>query len=110
MKKKIFVLVFMLLVLPLFVNAKTVSYRPKDGFVPDAQTAVKIAEAVWLPIYGENAVLAGRPFETKLNEDGTWTVGCVLHVNASGGVSRPVLCAAISKENGSILNVSYGAK
>lgn len=26
---------------------------PKDGLVPNAETAIKIAEAVWLPIYGD---------------------------------------------------------
>lgn len=27
-----------------------------NGFVPAAETAVKIAEAVWLPIYGESVL------------------------------------------------------
>ena len=28
-------------------------YVPKNGFVPDEKTAIKIAEAVLFPIYGE---------------------------------------------------------
>src|SRR5262249_7899264 len=30
--------------------------RPKEGYVPDAATAIKIAEAVWIPIYGEETL------------------------------------------------------
>jgi hypothetical protein len=26
------------------------NYRPEAGYVPDAETAMRIAEAVWLPI------------------------------------------------------------
>ena len=29
------------------------SYLPPDGVVPDSVTAARIAEAVWIPIYGE---------------------------------------------------------
>jgi hypothetical protein len=29
-------------------------YKPNDGFVADSQTAVKIAEAVLIPLYGES--------------------------------------------------------
>jgi hypothetical protein len=27
--------------------------HPKDGFVPDSTTAIKIAEAVWIPLGGK---------------------------------------------------------
>jgi hypothetical protein len=32
------------------------SIRPKDGLVPDAETAMRIAEAVWIPIFGHEEV------------------------------------------------------
>jgi len=31
-------------------------YRPADGCVPDAITAVKIAEAVLIPVYGKKQI------------------------------------------------------
>ncbi len=50
------------------------SYVPPNGFVPDSTTAVRIAVAVWTPIYGpyDALVLYDQPVAT-LN-DGVWTV------------------------------------
>ena len=33
------------------------SYKPKDGYVSDEVTAIKIAEAVLIPIYGEKVII-----------------------------------------------------
>ena len=33
------------------------SYKPKDGYVPNSATAIKIAEAVLIPIYGERMLM-----------------------------------------------------
>jgi hypothetical protein len=46
---------------------------PQDGYVPDEATAVRIAEAVFIPIYGEKHVRSERPFHATL-KDGVWTV------------------------------------
>lgn len=46
--------------------------KPAKGFVPDAETASRIAEAVLIPIYGKN-VVSERPFKAEL-KDGIWTV------------------------------------
>ena len=46
---------------------------PKDGFVPNEKTAVKIAEAVIEPIYGLQCVKTERPFKAKLI-GGEWFV------------------------------------
>ena len=40
-------------------------YIPKAGFVPNSETAIKIAEAVWFPIYG-NDIYDKKPFVAKL--------------------------------------------
>ncbi len=42
-------------------------------YVPDEETAIKIAEAIWLPIYGEE-VLESKPFVAKLVGDTVWLV------------------------------------
>lgn len=75
---------------------------PNDGLVPNAETAIKIAEAVWLPIYG-HAILKKKPFKARL-AGGIWIVEGTLPAEMVGGV--PV--AEISKKDGKILRVSHG--
>ena len=48
-------------------------YKARNGYVPDSKTAVKIAEAVLIPVYGENQIESERPFEATL-KDNIWTV------------------------------------
>ncbi|HYR44424.1 MAG TPA: Clp protease N-terminal domain-containing protein, partial [Terriglobia bacterium] len=42
---------------------------PKDGCVPDAATAIVIAGAVWLPIYGADIVNSQQPFLATLSDE-----------------------------------------
>jgi hypothetical protein len=42
-------------------------------YVPDEETAKKIAEAIWIPIYGEADILKERPYKVKLVND-IWIV------------------------------------
>ncbi len=48
-------------------------YYPTKGFVPDSTTAIKIAEAIWLPIYG-NKIYKELPFHATLVGDSVWVV------------------------------------
>lgn len=79
------------------------SYVPPHGFVPDSSTAVRIAEAVWIPIYGEQTVSRERPFTARLR-NGVWTVVGSLPRGQPGGVA----VAEISKRTGGIIRVSHG--
>ncbi len=80
------------------------SYVPPNGFVPDALTASRIAEAVWIPIYGQQQIQAEKPFRVTLKGD-VWTVtGKDLPRNTFGGVAE----ADISKSDGRILRVIHG--
>jgi len=56
---------------------KSHGYKPTDGFVPDSQTAVKIAEAVLIPVYGEKQIRSEEPFTAEL-KGAVWTVGGTL--------------------------------
>ena len=47
--------------------------QPKNGYVSDAGTAVKIAEAVLFPIYGEEQIKGERLFKATLKDE-VWTV------------------------------------
>jgi hypothetical protein len=78
------------------------SVKPKGGLVPDDITAIKIAEAVWLPIYGP-AIYDKKPFTAKLKES-TWVVEGTLPKNMLGGV--PI--AEISRIDGRVTRVSHG--
>lgn len=83
-------------------SQKSVSYVPPNGFVPDETTATRIAEAVWIPIWGEQSVSGEKPFVATLNGD-VWTVRGTLKAGP-GGVAE----AEISKRDGRILRVAHG--
>ena len=60
-------------------ETKGLSVKPKDGFVPNAETDVKIAEAVLIPVYGEKKIGEERPFKATRQGDVwrvTGTVNC----------------------------------
>ncbi len=46
---------------------------PAAGFVPDSATAVKIAEAVWLPLFGPG-IARNRPFKAYQPNAAVWVV------------------------------------
>jgi NTF2 fold immunity protein len=62
------------------------SVRPKAGLVPDDVTAIKIAEAVWLPIYGA-AIYDKKPFTAKLKGN-IWIVEGTLPQNTGWRTCR----------------------
>ncbi len=78
------------------------SYVPPEGFVPDAATAIKIALAVWEPIYGRKQIQSEKPFRATLH-NGVWRVRGFLPPNVPGGVAE----ADISKKDGRILRVIH---
>jgi hypothetical protein len=77
------------------------TYKPQKGYVPDATTAIKIAEAVWTPIYGDEILKDERPFTAHL-VNGIWIVRGTLQAGKGG-----TAYAEISKETGCILNVTH---
>jgi hypothetical protein len=79
------------------------SFKPKDGFVPTKEVAIKIAVAVWEPIYGVEHIVAEKPYQARLT-NGVWIVEGSLPQGAVGGVAE----AEISKDDGRILRVSHG--
>ena len=79
-------------------------YVPPNGFVPDSSTAVRIAVAVWIPIYGASQIRSEQPYRATL-KDGVWTVTSTLPRQYNlGGVAM----ARISKRDGRILFVHHG--
>jgi hypothetical protein len=86
-------------------ETKELSVKPKDGFVPNAETAVKIAEAVLIPVYGEKKINEERPFKATRQGD-IWRVTGTLNCdspNCEGGTA----VVRISKPTGEILFVGH---
>jgi hypothetical protein len=76
--------------------------QPKDGYVPNAETAVTIGVAVLGPIYGEANVARHKPYRATLAA-GIWTVRGTLPPGTIGG--SPV--AEIAKDDGRIIRVFH---
>lgn len=79
------------------------SVHPRNGFVPDQKTAIRIAEAVWIPIYGAENISRQKPFTATLRQ-GHWIITGTLPRGQLGGVA----VAEISKADAHIVRVSHG--
>jgi len=111
MKTKMIVKLFVLFILlnpVVFIQtiAATKSYDrgyiPINGFVPNKETAIKIALAVWLPIYG-NVIYREKPYTAELKGE-VWVVEGSLKKGEVGGVALIV----IQKKDGKIIRVYHG--
>jgi hypothetical protein len=84
---------------------------PKEGFVPDSDTAIKIAEAVLVPVYGKTKVDSEKPFTAGLKGN-VWIVSGTLHcpneiagtIVCKGGVAE----IEISKSDARVLSMGHG--
>ena len=56
----------------IFQNAPKI-FECSGGVVADKETAIRIAEAILSPVYGEEAIREQGPYQVTLN-DGKWTV------------------------------------
>jgi hypothetical protein len=86
-------------------------HMPEAGYVPDKETAVRIAEAVLLPVYGKSVIEHERPFTAHLKND-VWTVGGTLRCpDGHGGTTNlcegGVAVVTISKRDGRILSMIH---
>jgi len=72
------------------------------GMVPDKETAIKIAESIWYPIYGSQ-IYAEQPFIAELESDTVWFVRGSLPKGRVGG------CAEIRlrKSDAAVLYVDH---
>jgi len=78
-------------------------YIPPAGFVPDEQTAIKIAHAILTPIYGRDVLEKEEPFVAHLSNN-VWTVTGSIPKDRLGGVAL----IEISKIDARILRVTHG--
>lgn len=99
--KEITAICFVLVLGVIAVQAQK-SFKPTEGYVPNAETAIAIAVAVWNPIYGKRTIEQEKPFHATLSE-GVWTVSGSVHEDEIGGAAE----AKISKDDGRILRVIH---
>jgi hypothetical protein len=84
-------------------EAKTVlDVPPLVNLVPDEKTAIAIAVAVLLPLYGANQIEFQKPFKAKLN-GATWLVEGQLPPHTLGSVAK----VQMSKDDGRIISVRH---
>ncbi len=78
-------------------------FLPEKGCIPDEETAMHIAEVVWLSVYG-NSIYEKKPFRVELLGDSLWVVVGSLPANMLGGV--PYI--EIQKKDCKILGIGHG--
>jgi len=109
MKSKIIFIIIIVILIAILIVAfiKILSDNQeahKGGVVPDEETATKIAEAIWLSIYGER-IYNRLPFKADYNEkDDCWIVTGTLPENWAGGVPE----IKIRKSDCKIIYIRHG--
>ena len=84
------------------VNMMSNLLQRNEGIIPNEETAISVAIAIWTPIYGD--VSRAKPFVANYNEeDGYWEVRGTLPENMRGGV--PIM--RINRRDGKILYVNH---
>jgi len=66
----------------LFSNAQ--EKHTNEDYVPDKATAIRVATALWLPVYGKE-INDNKPFVAELKNGTVWVVRGTLH-SQKGGV------------------------
>jgi hypothetical protein len=112
--KKIITTLSLLLLFLLWANfvcaaeAQKHNYKPAVGYVPDEETAINIAVAVWRPIYGKKSIDDEKPYKAIL-KNGIWYVsGSLPEAKKGETIVGGVAEAEISKDDGRIIRISHG--
>jgi NTF2 fold immunity protein len=110
MKNKKYLIYLMMQIISFSImNASGQTAKPekKENYVPNKETAIKIAEAVWLPIYG-NKIYKELPFKATLINDSIWAVGGTLNKSSGKIVVGGTAYIELQKSDGKILKVTHG--
>jgi hypothetical protein len=84
------------------IAATSKSYVPKSGYAPDSATAIAIARAVLIPIYGQKTIADEEPLRAELKGN-VWTVIGTLKVNYIGGT----VILQLSKDTAGVIFVTH---
>jgi len=97
------------------ILAPATSQEPrKRDYAPDSETAIAIAEAVLIPVYGKKKVESERPFTAHIKDD-VWTVAGTLycadgraHSDKAPTCRGGVAIVEISKIDAHIISMTHG--
>jgi hypothetical protein len=111
MKQKIFNLSLLSLIITLLcltschTNETDIEWKPEDGYISNEGSAIKVAEIVWLNVYGQE-INDEKPYIAKLKDGKIWIVEGTFNGRkyAKGGVAY----IEIQKSDGKILKVMHG--
>ena len=84
-------------------DGRIVSTVFSGDYVPDAQTAARIAEAVLIPVYGRSQIEEQRPFQAELLGD-VWRVLGTLPASMVGGTGT----IDVARTDARVLRLSHG--
>jgi hypothetical protein len=73
-QKIVYYLIFAIVVLSSQILFSAASIEPQKEYVPNEKTAIRVAEAILEPIYGEKFVKKGRPYKALLMDGEVWLV------------------------------------
>ena len=86
----------------IYAPSPIANHLPPRGVIPDQVTAQQVAEAILMPIYGEDKIRHEEPFVASLAND-VWTVKGSLPKNAVGGTA----VIKISKTTGRVFQIVH---
>jgi hypothetical protein len=92
---------------PLHVGAVHAQYTPPNGFIPNAETAIAVARAVLIPIYGADTIRREEPLIAEQKAD-RWIVRGTL--NCGRGRDECIWDTAeieIAKNDGHIFRITH---
>ena len=79
-------------------------FEYNGGVVADKETAIRIAEAILSPVYGEKAIREQQPYQVTL-KDGKWTVDATAAPPGHFGGRFHIV---ILQVDGRVLEIGYG--
>jgi hypothetical protein len=100
---KIFSIIVLSTIYITCMSSKSLNDSSNQNYVPNEETAIKIAEAIWYPIYG-NKIEQKKPFKAYSKDSLVWIVEGTLEKGEKGGV--PYI--EIQKSDCKILKVTHG--
>jgi hypothetical protein len=84
------------------------NFKPASGYVPDEETAIRIAVAVWTPIYGKEKIANEKPYKAILKDQIWYVSGSLPEAKAGEIIVGGVAEAEINKSDGRIIRISHG--
>jgi len=105
---------YLILCCTLAIVAPVISQESaRRNYVPNSETAIAIAEAVLIPVYGKKQIESERPFRARLTDE-VWTVAGTLYCqNGNPQSNKPPSCVGgtavvkISKLDARIISMTH---